>query len=87
MAPSSPTRSVCLLERSSPTGFAVRVNHTHSTASTLTCTVRGRGPVQSGLAIIRVFTGIMLSRDGEVRAAAGRREDEGPSASIAPRLL
>lgn len=52
----------------------MRVNHAHSTASTLTCTARGRGPVQSGLAIIRVFTGIMLSRDGEVRPAAGRRE-------------
>lgn len=64
----------------------MRVNHVHS-ASTLTCTVRGRGPVQSGLAIIRVFTGIMLSRDGEVRAAASRREDEGPSASMAARLL
>lgn len=57
--------SLCLslLECSTPTGFAVRVNHVHSAASTLTCTVRGCGPVQSGLAIIRVFTGIMLSRD------------------------
>lgn len=60
-----------LLECSSPTGSAVRVNHVHSAASTLTCAVRGRGPMQSGLAIIRIFTGIMLSRDVEVRSAAG----------------
>lgn len=56
-----------------------------STLSTLTCTVRGRWPVQPVLAIIRVFTGIMLSRDVEVRPAVDRREDEGPSVS-SPKL-
>lgn len=35
------------------------------------------GPSQPGLAIIRVFTGIMLSRDMKVSPVAGGREDEG----------
>lgn len=56
-----------------------------SPLSILTCTVRGCGPVQPGLAIIRVFTG-MLSRDVEVRPAADRTEDEGPSVS-SPKVI
>lgn len=57
---------LCQLERSPVIRLAVRVNHVHSAASILTFTVRGRGPVQSGPVIIRVFTGLMLSMDLEV---------------------
>ena len=51
----------------------------------LPCTVRGRGPALPGLAIIRVFTGVMLSRDVEVRAI-GQGEGLRTHLSLAPEL-
>lgn len=57
------------LECSSPAGFARRVNHALSTPNTHPHSV-GRGPVQPGLPLFGVFTGMVLSRGVEVRPAA-----------------